>query len=348
MRIELPQIEPASERHRAEAQRLMDGKTKPPGSLGRLEELAAQLCAIQRRVPPQTDRKRILLFAADHGIVEEGTSAYPQEVTGQMVANFANGGAAISVLARQAGAELEVVDVGVIGAVDGRALNRKVRAGTRNFAREPALTVAEAERAIAVGLERAQHAADSGVNVLALGEMGIGNTASASALLALLTGADAGATVGRGTGLDDAQLARKQAVIARAIARHRPQAQTPFDALCAVGGLEIAALVGAMIGAAADLLPVVIDGFICTVAALAATRIAPPARDALLFAHRSAETGHRLALEALDAAPLLDLNMRLGEGSGAALALPLIEASARLLREMASFEQAGVSTKRNP
>jgi len=326
----------------------MDGKTKPPGSLGRLEELAAQLCAIQRRVPPQTDRKRILLFAADHGIVEEGTSAYPQEVTGQMVANFANGGAAISVLARQAGAELEVVDVGVIGAVDGRALNRKVRAGTRNFAREPALTVAEAERAIAVGLERAQHAADSGVNVLALGEMGIGNTASASALLALLTGADAGATVGRGTGLDDAQLARKQAVIARAIARHRPQAQTPFDALCAVGGLEIAALVGAMIGAAADLLPVVIDGFICTVAALAATRIAPPARDALLFAHRSAETGHRLALEALDAAPLLDLNMRLGEGSGAALALPLIEASARLLREMASFEQAGVSTKRNP
>jgi nicotinate-nucleotide--dimethylbenzimidazole phosphoribosyltransferase len=345
--MQLPQIEPASERHRAEAQRLMDGKTKPPGSLGRLEELAAQLCAIQRRVPPQTDRKRILLFAADHGIVEEGTSAYPQEVTGQMVANFANGGAAISVLARQAGAELEVVDVGVIGAVDGRALNRKVRAGTRNFAREPALTVAEAERAIAVGLERAQHAADSGVNVLALGEMGIGNTASASALLALLTGADAGATVGRGTGLDDAQLARKQAVIARAIARHRPQAQTPFDALCAVGGLEIAALVGAMIGAAADLLPVVIDGFIGTVAALAATRIAPPARDALLFAHRSAETGHRLALEALDAVPLLDLNMRLGEGSGAALALPLIEASARLLREMASFEQAGVSTKRD-
>lgn len=345
--MELPYIEAASAHHRAEAQALLDGKTKPPGSLGRLEELAAQLCAIQRRVPPQTDRKRILLFAGDHGIVAEGTSAYPQEVTGQMVANFASGGAAINALARQAGAELEVVDVGVIGAVDSRALDRKVRAGTRNFAREIALTLEEAEQAMAVGLERAQSAADAGGHLLALGEMGIGNTASASALLALLTGVDAEATVGRGTGLDDAQWAQKRAVIARAVARHRPQVQTPFDALCAVGGLEIAALVGAIIGAAANRLPVVIDGFICTVAALTAVRMAPLARDALLFAHRSAETGHQLALEALDAAPLLDLNMRLGEGSGAALALHLVEAGARILREMASFEQAGVSTKRD-
>jgi nicotinate-nucleotide--dimethylbenzimidazole phosphoribosyltransferase len=345
MNLNLPPLESASLAHRVRAQATLDRKTKPLGSLGRLEWLAAELCAIQYAALPQTDRKRILLFAGDHGIVAEGVSAYPQEVTAQMVANFAQGGAAICALARQAGAELEIVDVGVAASVEGLALVRKVRAGTRNFAHEPALTPQETEAAIAVGIERASAAAEEGVHLLALGEMGIGNTASASALLSLLTGAEAAETVGRGTGLDDAQLAHKRAVIAQAVARHRSQARTPLEMLGAVGGLEIAALVGAILGAAAHRLPVVIDGFICTVAALTAARLAPLSREAMLFAHRSAEPGHARALQALDARPLLDLEMRLGEGSGAALALLLIEASARLMREMASFDEAGVSTR---
>ena len=336
-------IEGASEEHRSIALGLLDRKTKPPGSLGRLEWLAAELCAIQHAVPPVTARKRVLLFAGDHGIVAEGVSPYPQEVTGQMVRNFANGGAAINVLARQAGADLEVVDVGVVGAIDGLALDRKVRSGTRNFAREQAITPAELEQAMDVGFERVHAAADNGVNVLALGEMGIGNTASASALLSLMTGLDATETVGRGTGLDDAGLEHKQAVISAAISFHAVAAHLPLEALCAVGGLEIAALAGAMIASAARRIPVLVDGFICTVAALYAVRINPLCRSSLLFAHVSQERGHRLALAALNAYPFLDLGMRLGEGSGAALALPLVDASAAILRDMASFAEAGVT-----
>ncbi len=340
-----PAPHPASGRHRREARALLARKTKPPGSLGRLEWLAAELCAIQHQVPPRTAKRRVIVFAGDHGIVAEGTSAYPPEVTAQMVGNFAAGGAAINVLARHAGAELEVVDVGVASALrDGLALDRKVRQGAHNFARQSALDGVEVGRAVAVGVERATAAKEAGVDVLALGEMGIGNTASAAALLSLLTGAAAEETVGRGTGLDDRQLARKREVIAGAVARHRRFVRTPFDALCAVGGLEISALVGAILGAASCRVPVVIDGFICTVAALVAARLAPLSREAMLFAHRSAEAGHALALGALGATPLLDLEMRLGEGSGAALALHLIEASARILREMASFDQAGVGT----
>lgn len=337
-------IEPVSQAHRAQAQALLDLKTKPLGSLGRLEALAAQLCAIQHQVPPETQRRRIVLFAGDHGITAERTSAYPQAVTAQMVANFAAGGAAINVLARQMDAELEVVDVGVAAPVEGLALDRNIRRGTRNFAQERALTTDEALRAIAVGRERATSAAAAGVRILALGEMGIGNTASASALLCLLTGGDVEETVGRGTGLDDAQLVHKQEVIARAVALHGAAAGSPWDALCAVGGLEIAALVGAILAAASLRIAVVIDGFICTLAALVAVRLSAPCRESMIFAHRSAEPGHLLALRSLDAQPLLDMGMRLGEGSGAALTLSLIEASARILREMASFERAGVST----
>lgn len=344
MNYRIPSIEPASETHREQAQAVLDMKTKPLGSLGKLERLAAQIAAIQRSLPPKTDNKRIVVFAGDHGITAEGTSAYPQEVTAQMVANFANGGAAINVLARHAGADLEIVDVGVASAIDGLALDRKVRAGTRNFAKERAMTDEETAQALRVGEERAQAAADAGVHILAFGEMGIGNTASASALLSLLTGPPADVTVGRGTGLDDVQLAHKREVIDRAMAFHRSKAAIPFDCLCAVGGLEIAALTGAMLGAAANRIPVVVDGFICTVAALTAMRLAPASRDAMIFAHRSVEPGHALALTSLAAVPLLDLDMRLGEGSGAALALHLAEASGRIYREMASFAEAEVST----
>jgi nicotinate-nucleotide--dimethylbenzimidazole phosphoribosyltransferase len=346
--MKIPEIPPVSYSHRAAAQRLFDNKTKPLGSLGRLEQLAAQLCAIQERVPPRVERRHILLFAGDHGIVAEGVSLYPQVVTTQMVANFAAGGAAINVLARQFGATLEIVDVGVAGSTLGLALDRKIRAGTRSFLHEPAMTPTEAENALEVGRERVEAAVRNGLDLLALGEMGIGNTASAAALLSLLTGCSAEETVGRGTGLDDVQLTHKRDVIARSVELHAVQATTPFAMLCAVGGLEIAALVGAMLAAAANRVPVLVDGFICTVAALTAVRLAPNVRDTMIFAHRSAEQGHALALETLGAEPLLDLGMRLGEGSGAALAFSLVEASVRLLREMASFESAGVSTAEPP
>lgn len=341
--MKIPEISPVSETHREAAQRLFDNKTKPLGSLGMLESLAAQLCAIQQRVPPRVEQRHILLFAGDHGIVAEGVSLYPQVVTTQMVANFAAGGAAINVLARQFGATLEIVDVGVAGSTLGLALDRKIRAGTRSFLQEAAMTEAETQNALDVGRERVESSARSGLDLLALGEMGIGNTAAAAALLSLLTGRDAQETVGRGTGLDDAQLQHKRAVVARGVEFHAGHAATPFEMLSAVGGLEIAALVGAMLAAGSLRVPVLIDGFICTVAALTAVGIAPTVRDYMIFAHRSAEQGHALALNALGAEPLLDLGMRLGEGSGAALAFPLIEASVRLLREMASFESAGVS-----
>jgi nicotinate-nucleotide--dimethylbenzimidazole phosphoribosyltransferase len=343
--LKLPEVPEPSQQHRLAAQEQLDRKTKPVGSLGRLEELAAQLCAIQHKVPPNTARKRILVFAADHGITEEKVSAYPREVTAQMLANFAAGGAAINVLARLAGSELVVVDVGVAAEpVDG-VKNCKVRWGTRNFAHEPAMTGEEAQQALNIGIELAFEAASEGVDVLCLGEMGIGNTAAASALLCLLSGAKAEQVVGRGTGLTNAQLQHKRDVIAQAVARHREWVQTPFEALCAVGGLEIAALAGSMIGAAAGKVPVLVDGFIVTVAALVAVQLAPKTRGALIFAHRSEELGHRYALELLEARPLLDLGMRLGEGSGAALASLFVEAAGRILREMATFAEAGVSER---
>lgn len=338
------QIAPADPAYRAEAQRLLDNKTKPLGSLGRLEMLAADLCAMQRRIPPLTEKKRVVVFAADHGVVEEGVSIYPQEVTVQMVANFAQGGAAINVLARQAGADVEIVDVGVKGDTAAMALNHKAMNGTANFARENAMTDVSLNHALMGGSLRAGAAHQEGVNLLALGEMGIGNTTSAAALLCLLTDTPPEHAVGRGTGATDEVLATKLSVVTDAVTRHRRPDLPAWEALRAVGGLEIAALTGAMLGAASLRMPVIIDGFICTVAALAAARIAPSSRDYMIFAHCSAENGSRRVLEALEALPLFDLGMRLGEGSGAAIALHLVEASGRILREMASFEQAGVST----
>lgn len=327
------------------ARRAMDEKTKPLGALGMLEDVAVQLAALQRTTRPEVERGRIVVFAADHGVAAEGVSAYPQRVTGEMVRNFARGGAAVNVLARAAGLDVEFVDVGVaadVGDVAG-IVHDGIRRGTRNLAIEPAMTLAETDAALEAGRAAARRAAESGVRVLGLGEMGIGNTTAAAALLSALTGASPELTVGRGTGVDDAGIIRKRQVVDRALALHGPALHDPRAALAAVGGLEIAAIAGAAIEAAAREIAVVADGFISTVGVLAAARLEPSIRPALFFAHRSAERGHGLALEALGGRPLLDLDLRLGEGTGAALAIPLLRAAARVLGEMATFADAGVS-----
>jgi nicotinate-nucleotide--dimethylbenzimidazole phosphoribosyltransferase len=329
------------------AQHAMDQKVKPPGSLGRLETAAIQLAVLQETLRPRLDRARILIFAADHGVSVEGVSAYPREVTAQMTMTFASGGAAITVLARTLGLEVEVIDVGVdadIADLPG-VVAAKVRRGSRNFLHEPAMTPDELDAALEAGRAAVRRAVSAGADAVGLGEMGIGNTTAAAALLSVLTGASPLETVGRGTGVDDHGLAVKRRVVAAALERHAPRPQDPRSALAAVGGLEIAALAGAVLEAAGRRKAVVVDGFISTVATLAAVRLDPAVRPALFFAHRSAESGHGLALAALDATPLLDLGMRLGEGSGAALAIPVLRSAAAILREMATFEQAGVADR---
>lgn len=329
----------------AAAQRALDLKTKPLGSLGRLEELAARLAELQNTLAPVVDPARVIVFAADHGVAAEGVSAYPPQVTGEMMRNFAAGGAAINVLARANGLEVEVVDVGVdaeLGALAG-IVHAKVRRGTRNFLHEPAMRREELDQALDAGRAAVARARAAGVRAVGLGEMGIGNTTTAAALLAAYTGAAPATVVGRGTGVDDAGVARKAAVVAAALARHQAALGDARATLASLGGLEIAAIVGAAVAAAEQGVAVVVDGFIATVAALAAVRLAPGTARALFFAHRSAERGHEVALGALDARPLLDLELRLGEGTGAALALPLLRAAARVLTEMATFDSAGVS-----
>ena len=308
----------------------LDSLTKPPGSLGRLEELALQVGLVQGTDRPVVGRKAMLLFCADHGVVEEGVSPYPQEVTRQMVENFKSGGAAITVLCRQYGIEPVIVDVGV-----GRP--------TRNFAREAAMSREQAQSAIEAGIA---HAAQG--DVLGAGEMGIGNSTSAAALLCAFTGTDPQEAAGRGTGLDDAGVARKADVIARAIALHRPDSHDPLGVLAALGGFEIAAIAGLIVGAARSRHVVVLDGFISCSAALVARAIEPASLDYVVYSHRSAERGHRKMLAALGARPLLDLDMRLGEGTGAAIGISLVEAAVRLYREMATFSSAGVSTAPSP
>ena len=304
----------------------LDSLTKPPGSLGRLEELALKMGLIQATETPAVGRKVMLIFCADHGVVEEGVSRYPSAVTRQMVENFHAGGAAISVLCRHFGIETAIVDMGVGNP-------------TRNFTREPAMTAEQAERAIASGMARAATA-----DVLGAGEMGIGNSTAASALFSAFSGLDPAETAGRGTGLDDAGVARKIEAIRRALALHRPDPHHPIQALAAVGGYEIAAIAGLILGAARRRRVVVLDGFISCAGALIARAIAPASLDYVIFSHRSAERGHRKMLEFLGARPLLDLDMRLGEGTGAAIAISLLEAAVKLLGEMATFAGAGVST----
>ena len=330
----------------AEAQRLLDKKTKPPRSLGRLEDLVCQLAAIRGYATPRVrPAKAIVVMGADHGVAAEGVSAYPQDVTGQMLLNFASGGAAINVLARQAGARVVVVDMGVARPLPPAPEIRACRigAGTANLARGPAMTRAQARAALAAGAALADELARDGVGLLGIGEMGIANTTAASALAAVFTGAPPEEVTGRGTGIDDATFRRKVDVVRRGIEINRPDANDAVDALAKVGGFEIAGLTGVVLGAAAARLPVVVDGFIASVAALAAVRLAPLAAGYLIASHRSVEAGHRLVLQALGAKPLLDLDLRLGEGTGAALAMPLVDAALAIAAEMATFESAGVS-----
>ena len=317
--------------------------TKPPGSLGALERVAVQLAALQASTSPTVDRVWISVFAADHGVMAEGVSAFPQAVTGEMVRNFARGGAAISVLARTLGATLEVVNLGTVndpGELPG--VRREVIApATANFCEAPAMTRAQFERALAVGASSIAGARAARAQLFVGGEMGIGNTTAAAALACALLGMPAAALAGAGTGLDAAGIAHKASVIERALAL---QSQAPpVDRIAALGGFEIVALAGAYVGAAQQRLPVLVDGFIATCAALAAVRLNPACRAWMLFAHRSHEQGHATLLEALGAEPLLDLGMRLGEGSGAAVAVPLLRAACSLHTGMATFAQAGVS-----
>jgi nicotinate-nucleotide--dimethylbenzimidazole phosphoribosyltransferase len=319
--------------------------TKPPGSLGRLEELSIQLAAITGQRLPVIDRKAVIIMAGDHGVTEEGVSAYPAEVTAQMVMNFVRRGAAINVLARQAGARVVVVDVGVAADLPERSglVSRKIARGTRNLRHGPAMTIDQARDAIAVGREVVEREIASGLDVVATGEMGIGNTTAASAIVAALADLPVAAVTGRGTGVDDEGVSRKIRVIEDAIAISRPDPRDALDVVSKLGGLEIAGLVGVILGAAAKRIPVVLDGFISGAAALVAAGLAPEVKPYLIAAHRSVEPGHAEMLRHLGLRPLLDLELRLGEGTGAVLALPILEAAARLLSEMATFAEAGVS-----
>jgi nicotinate-nucleotide--dimethylbenzimidazole phosphoribosyltransferase len=326
----LSRIEPADATSAAAARRALDSKTKPRGSLWRLEELGCRIAGIRGTAAPGRLRSAVVVAAADHGVAREGVSAYPQEVTQQMLANFESGGAAVCVLAQHVGASLTVVDAGV-------------GTPTANIAEGPAMSRAETLGCVERGISLARELAEEGFGIVALGEMGIGNTTAAAALSAALLPADPASVCGRGTGLDDAGLARKVGVVRRALRMNRPERADPVAVLAALGGFEIALLCGIALGAAADHAVVVVDGFISSAAALVAGRLAPDAVDRMVAAHLSPEPGHRLVLSALGLEPLLDLGLRLGEGSGAVLALPLLDASLAILADMATFESAGVS-----
>ncbi|CFX14646.1 Nicotinate-nucleotide--dimethylbenzimidazole phosphoribosyltransferase [Candidatus Filomicrobium marinum] len=334
-----------SQEHAAAAENRQNSLTKPPGSLGILERLAVRLAALQETERPKVDDARIILFAGDHGITLHGVSAYPSAVTVQMLHNFATGGAAISVLARELRAPLEVVDVGTLATTEIPGVVRdKQCAGTRDFSTEPAMTIEEAQFAMAAGRRAVQRAA-VGADLLILGEMGIGNTTSAAAVASALLSKSPDDLVGRGTGLDNKGVEHKARMINAALKLHGlgGTEKSPLETLACVGGLEIAALTGAIISSAQSRVPVLIDGFIVSVAALLAVRINPSCKEWLVYSHRSYEQGHQQVLEALDAEPLLDLKLRLGEGSGAALALPIVKLVCALHAGMATFDEANVS-----
>ncbi len=320
--------------------------TKPSGSLGRLEDISVQLAGIAGQCPPPLPEPAVVaVFAADHGVHAQGVSPWPQEVTAQMVANFLASGAAVNAIAAQAGAQVCVVDIGVATDLPVAAglLARKVRPGTADMTAGPAMSLDEARRAVETGIEVARDLVAAGNRCLVTGDMGIANTTASAALIAAFTGADPGEVTGRGTGIDDPTLARKVGVVRRALARHACDPADPLGVLAAVGGLEHAALAGFVLGGAAERVPVVLDGVIACAAALAAAAFAPDVTGCLIAGHLSTEPGASRALDALGLRPLLDLGLRLGEGSGAALALPVVAAAARVLRDMATFDSAGVS-----
>lgn len=325
----------------------LDHLTKPKGSLGRLEEIALRYCLVQGTAEPELGKKVIYTFAADHGVVEEGVSAFPPEVTVQMVRNMLAGGAAVNVLARHAGIEVRVVDIGVNDPLkDAAGLIRcKIAPGTGNIAHGPAMTEDQCYQALEKGMRLAAEAKEEGVTLIGTGEMGIGNTTPSSALFAALLPCEVDAVTGAGTGIDADRLAHKRLVIKQALRVNRQNLNDPVRALAAVGGFEIAGICGLILGAAAHHIPTVVDGFISTAGALAAWKLCPIVREYLFFSHLSTETGHRRFFDHLGICPLLDLKMRLGEGTGSALAMFLIEAAVKAYREMATFDSAGIAQK---
>ncbi len=330
-----------------QAQKRLDNLTKPLGSLGRLEEFAKRIVAITENHMPELDKKVIFTFAGDHGVSEEGVSAYPKEVTKQMVLNFLNGGAGINVLARHAGAEVAVVDIGVdcdFGIVKG-LISKKIMTGTKNIRRGCAMTREEAIKCINIGVELANRYAKKGYKIFGTGDMGIGNTTSASAISAVLTARPISEVTGKGTGISNNTLTKKIKIIEEAIKINRPDPKDPIDVLSKVGGAEIGGIAGLIIGSAVNRIPVVVDGFISTAGALIAFCLEPKTKDYMFAAHNSVEKGHRVILEKIGLKPILDLDLRLGEGTGSALAMLVIEAGLKIYKEMATFGEAGVSEK---
>lgn len=329
------------------AQARQDDLTKPRGSLGRLEDISVRLAGIQGVEKPKIQEKAVIVMAGDHGVIQEKIVDWPQEVTAQMVLNFLNGGAGINVISRVAGARVVVVDMSVATNLDPHPalISKRIARGTGNMAKGPAMSKDQALAAIEAGLDVLEEEARKGLDIVATGDMGICNTSPSAAICAVLTGQQVSEVTGRGTGIDEAQLAHKIEVIRKALEMNEPDPNDPMDVLAKVGGYEIAGLAGVMIGAAAHGAAVVLDGFISGAAALIAAALAPGVKDYLFAGHLSTEPGHKAMMRHLGLKPVLDLNMRLGEGTGAALAIPVIEASARILSEMATFGEAGVSEK---
>ncbi len=334
-------VPPSNQTLEQEVRARLDSLTKPPGSLGRLEEIALRFALIRGELMPSAARKGMFIFCGDHGVTAEGVSAYPSEVTHHMIRNFVAGGAAINVLCRRLQISPTIVDVGVKGSLLANISDRRVAQGTMNFRREPAMSREQAETAIAIGEDHARSASRR-LDMVGIGEMGIGNTACASAILSVYSGLPARQTVGPGTGLTPLQIEHKAAVVQDALNLHKPQASDPIGVLAAVGGFEVAAMAGFLVEASRRGLPVVLDGFITCAAALVARALKPDVMDNVFFGHRSTEPGHLMMLEMLQAQPIVDLEMRLGEGSGAAVAMSIIDMAVGLYREMATFAEAGI------
>jgi len=328
----------------ADIWRKLDAQARPDRSLGRLEELAFRVARIQGTLSPVVEGKTIFTFAGDHGIAEEGVSLFPQEVTHEMVANFIRGGASVNIIAAFYGIEVTVVDIGVKGDFEGmpELVRRKVAHGTRNFLKGPAIKEAEVIQAIQTGIDLVSEKVEEGTSLFGTGDMGIANTTPSTAVLCAITGADPQEVTGRGTGIDETTMKRKADVIRQGLNLHRPDPKDPIEILCAVGGFEIAGIAGEILGAALHRCPVVVDGFISTAGAMIALLLEPKAKDYLILAHRSQEAGHEAMIRWIGQVPLLDLAMRLGEGTGAAIAMNLVELSTHVLNEIASFEEAAV------
>ena len=343
----LEKIQPVSSNLLDKAQAHLDSLTKPPSSLGKLEELAKRYVAIQNNESPTLKKISTVVFAADHGVTAEGISAYPSEVTAQMVINFLNKGAAVNVLANHISAEVTIVDIGVNFQFESHPnlLDRKIALGTKNFSKEPSMTRSQAETSIVTGIEIATESAKKGIDILTTGEMGIGNTTPSSAIFSILGNTPVEYVTGRGTGIDDSTLTKKISIIIKGIDLHKPESDDPIDILAKVGGFEIGGIAGLILGAAAQKIPVVVDGFISGAGAALALKMSPSAGDYIFPSHRSTEPGHKIFFELLGYPPLFDLNMRLGEGTGALLAVNLIQSAIKIYKEMATFQSAGVSNK---